>query len=94
MVPRGLSTKPNATDALSGHPCKVSAPNAVCAFTEKCQKFPGDRKPGVAGLMGGEDTEKWFLEPENPWILIGTHDMLLSWALIRGCDKWPGTVAG
>lgn len=27
-------------------------------------------------LMGGMDTEQWFLHPERPAILIGTQDML------------------
>lgn len=44
-------------------------------------------------LMGGVDTEKWFLEPEKPAILIGTQDMLLSRALNRGYAAsrfhWP-----
>lgn len=44
-------------------------------------------------LMGGIDTEKWFLHPEKPAILIGTQDMLLSRALNRGYAAsrfhWP-----
>lgn len=44
-------------------------------------------------LMGGVDTEEWFLHPECPAILIGTQDMLLSRALNRGYAAsrfhWP-----
>lgn len=44
-------------------------------------------------LMGGVETEKWFLEPEKPAVLIGTQDMLLSRALNRGYGAsrfhWP-----
>jgi len=50
-------------------------------------------KAGVAVLMGGEDMEEWYLQPERPWILIGTQDMLLSRALNRGYAsgraRWP-----
>ncbi|MEZ6128615.1 MAG: DEAD/DEAH box helicase [Planctomycetaceae bacterium] len=52
-----------------------------------------DNPPGVGVLMGGEDMEEWFLQPERPWILIGTQDMLLSRALNRGYAsgraRWP-----
>jgi CRISPR-associated endonuclease/helicase Cas3 len=44
-------------------------------------------------LMGGTDTEEWYLEPEKPAVLIGTQDMLLSRALNRGYAAsrfhWP-----
>ncbi len=44
-------------------------------------------------LMGGEVDEKWETCPEEPAILIGTQDMLLSRALNRGYAmsryKWP-----
>ncbi len=54
-----------------------------------------ERSPVV--LMGGEelDTSKrnWDIHPENPAILIGTQDMLLSRALNRGYGmsrfRWP-----
>lgn len=52
-----------------------------------------ENTPGVGILMGGEDMEEWFLQPERPWILIGTQDMLLSRALNRGYAsgraRWP-----
>lgn len=44
-------------------------------------------------LMGGVDTGDWHLRPEEPTILIGTQDMLLSRALNRGYAagraRWP-----
>jgi len=44
-------------------------------------------------LMGGVDTEEWYLYPEKPAVLIGTQDMLLSRALNRGYAAsrfhWP-----
>lgn len=50
-------------------------------------------KMPVHVLMGGVDTEEWFLDPERPAILIGTQDMLLSRALNRGYAAsrfhWP-----
>jgi CRISPR-associated endonuclease/helicase Cas3 len=43
--------------------------------------------------MGGVDTEDWFLYPEQPAVLIGTQDMLLSRVLNRGYAAsrfhWP-----
>lgn len=51
--------------------------------------------PRVVVLMGGEDPEDkdWDLHPEDPAILIGTQDMLLSRALNRGYGmsryRWP-----
>lgn len=44
-------------------------------------------------LMGGVEAEKWFLDPHQPAVLIGTQDMLLSRALNRGYAAsrfhWP-----
>ncbi len=44
-------------------------------------------------LMGGDVDEDWVRNPENPWVLIGTQDMLLSRALNRGYGMsrfdWP-----
>ncbi|CBS87256.1 type I-G CRISPR-associated helicase/endonuclease Cas3g [Azospirillum lipoferum] len=52
---------------------------------------------GLAVLMGGGEREKqppaWVQTPERPAILIGTQDMLLSRALMRGYGisrfRWP-----
>ncbi len=52
-------------------------------------------KPRIVILMGGEDPEDkdWDIHPEEPAILIGTQDMLLSRALNRGYGmsrhRWP-----
>lgn len=44
-------------------------------------------------LMGGEADDTWIQHPEQPAILIGTQDILLSRALIRGYGvgrgRWP-----
>ena len=52
-----------------------------------------DPKTGVHVLMGGIDEPRWFERPERPAILIGTQDMLLSRALMRGYAmsrfRWP-----
>lgn len=48
---------------------------------------------GVATLMGGEVEEKWEVNPELPYIIVGTQDMLFSRALNRGYAmsryRWP-----
>lgn len=50
-------------------------------------------KPRVHVLMGGEDAERWYLEPTSHAVLVGTQDMLLSRALNRGYAsgraRWP-----
>ena len=38
---------------------------------------------GVVTLMGGEPRTRWYVQPEKPFILVGTQDMLLSRALNR-----------
>lgn len=47
----------------------------------------------VHRLMGGVEAEDWHLHPEEPAVLIGTQDMLLSRALNRGYASsrfhWP-----
>ena len=43
----------------------------------------------VVILMGGEPREQWYLHPEQPCIIIGTQDMLLSRALNRGYGSNP-----
>jgi len=54
----------------------------------------GDRKVSVHLLMGGaDDLKTWAEYPEEDMILIGTQDMLLSRALMRGYGmsryQWP-----
>lgn len=50
-------------------------------------------KVDVHVLMGGEDGQSWVLQPDKDAILIGTQDMLLSRALMRGYGvsryQWP-----
>ena len=44
-------------------------------------------------LMGGADSGRWFENPERPAVIVGTQDMLLSRALMRGYASsrasWP-----
>ena len=44
-------------------------------------------------LMGGVDSGRWFETPERPAVIVGTQDMLLSRALMRGYASsrasWP-----
>lgn len=54
----------------------------------------GENKVSVHVLMGGEDDlDTWAEHPEEDMILIGTQDMLLSRALMRGYGmnryQWP-----
>lgn len=52
-----------------------------------------DPQTGVAVLMGGVATVAWREQPEVPAMLVGTQDMLLSRALMRGYGvgraAWP-----
>lgn len=52
----------------------------------------GASEVGLHVLMGGVDAGAW-LSPEKPTVLLGTQDMLLSRALMRGYGsargKWP-----
>ena len=55
-----------------------------------------DRLPwpeDVHVLMGGVDADGWLATPERPAVLVGTQDMLLSRALMRGYASsralWP-----
>lgn len=56
------------------------------------EAFTGN-KLGVYSLMGGAVDADWRLTPENPAIIVGTLDMLLSRALMRGYGMsrfgWP-----
>ena len=50
-------------------------------------------KGDVHVLMGGADSGRWFENPERPAVIVGTQDMLLSRALMRGYASsrasWP-----
>ena len=59
-----------------------------------CLGGPGEGRVSVHLLMGGEeDIKEWVEYPEGDAILIGTQDMLLSRALMRGYGisryRWP-----
>ncbi len=62
------------------------------ANTDWKSRLP-DPEAGVHVLMGGMDEPRWFETPERPAILIGTQDMLISRALMRGYAmsrfRWP-----
>jgi CRISPR-associated endonuclease/helicase Cas3 len=45
--------------------------------------------PKVALLLGGDVDDDWLGEPEQPYILVGTQDMILSRALNRGYAQSP-----
>ena len=51
------------------------------------------RTDDVHILMGGADSGRWFENPEQPAVIVGTQDMLLSRALMRGYASsrasWP-----
>ncbi len=51
------------------------------------------RRQDVHVLMGGADEPRWFETPDRPALLIGTQDMLVSRALMRGYAmsrfRWP-----
>ncbi len=52
-----------------------------------------DADRDVHVLMGGEDEPRWYEWPERPAVLVGTQDMLISRALMRGYAmsrfRWP-----
>lgn len=56
-------------------------------------KEAGADLPGVSSLMGGEHDTAWAGQADRPAIIIGTQDMLLSRALMRGYGMsrylWP-----
>ena len=58
---------------------------------------PRTGRVGVHRMMGGVDLDEWHLWPDEPAVLIGTQDMLLSRALNRGYGspraRWPMEMA-
>lgn len=70
--------------------------NCVEVWIGKAASEFGKRKsavPQVNLLMGGETEDPWAEKPEAPAVIIGTQDMLLSRALMRGYGmsryQWP-----
>ena len=63
----------------------------LAAGTDGAGRLP--RPEDVHVLMGGVDTDGWPETPERPAVLVGTQDMLLSRALMRGYASsralWP-----
>ena len=63
----------------------------LAAGTDTAGHLP--RPVDVHVLMGGVDADGWLDEPERPAVLVGTQDMLLSRALMRGYASsralWP-----
>ena len=72
----------------------------VANWLGRLTSLPADEAAGLPDaerdvhlLMGGEDEPPWYRRPERPAILIGTQDMLVSRALMRGYAmsrfRWP-----
>ena len=63
----------------------------LAAAANDADRLP--RPEDVHVLMGGVDAEGWLDRPERPAVLVGTQDMLLSRALMRGYASsralWP-----
>ncbi|MGE0756077.1 MAG: DEAD/DEAH box helicase [Pirellulaceae bacterium] len=74
-------------------PMRVLVEQTVEVAQGLARQMPAERRPAVHVAMGGEDEGEWFLYPEQPAILVGTQDMLLSRALNRGFSspraRWP-----
>ena len=63
----------------------------LVADTNDATRLPGPEDVHV--LMGGVEAGGWLARPERPAVLVGTQDMLLSRALMRGYAasraNWP-----
>lgn len=74
-------------------PMRTLVEQTTCSAQLWIDRLELETKPKVHALMGGEAAEDWDLYPEEPAILIGTQDMLLSRALNRGYSmsryRWP-----
>jgi CRISPR-associated endonuclease/helicase Cas3 len=72
-----------------------TAANAQVWISRLSQHFDAARqtRPEVHVLMGGAERTEWRLYPERAAIVVGTQDMLLSRALMRGYGMsrfgWP-----
>src|SRR5260370_24472361 len=72
-----------------------TATNAQVWISRLSQHFDAARQtpPEVHLLMGGTERTEWRLYPERAAIIVGTQDMLLSRALMRGYGMsrfgWP-----
>lgn len=74
-------------------PMRVLVEQTAYVAQQLAGRIPASQRPTVHLVMGGEDSDEWFLHPERPAIIIGTQDMLLSRALNRGYAgaraRWP-----
>ncbi|GAB4197036.1 MAG: hypothetical protein Kow00105_11150 [Phycisphaeraceae bacterium] len=74
-------------------PMRVLVEQTVAVVQALADKLPEYIRPGVYPVMGGVDSGDWFWKPEQPAVLVGTQDMLLSRALNRGYAsgraRWP-----
>jgi len=79
-------------------PMRVLVEQTVANVRERLTNVGLLSEPGGSGvavhlLMGGVDQSDWHLYPEQPAVLVGTMDMLLSRALNRGYAaaraRWP-----
>ena len=65
----------------------------LCEANSSWKSHLPDPDTDIHILMGGVDETPWFKEPERTAILIGSQDMLLSRALMRGYAmnrfRWP-----
>ena len=67
----------------------------LSAYSERLREAGMDELPRIDTVMGGDVDDVWFRHPEEPAIVVGTQDMLLSRALNRGYGmsrfQWPMT---
>src|SRR6056297_678398 len=68
----------------------------IVAWVQNVESFFLEKKlalPGVHLIMGAEVDTSWTQQPERSSIIVGTQDMLLSRALMRGYGmsryQWP-----
>jgi CRISPR-associated endonuclease/helicase Cas3 len=63
------------------------------AYFDALKATKPELEVGVHRLMGGAIEDKWVRQPDEPWVLVGTQDQLLSRALNRGYAmsrfEWP-----
>lgn len=74
-------------------PMRVLVEQTVEVARRLAERMPAEGRPEVHAVMGGEDAGEWHLAPERAAILVGTQDMLLSRAMMRGYGsgraRWP-----
>ncbi len=74
-------------------PMRVLVEQTVAIAQAMADKISRTFQLNVYPVMGGVDAGDWFWKPEQPAVLVGTQDMLLSRALNRGYGsgraRWP-----